>query len=84
MSLSCWHPTANAIRDSAQQIITHQLFNFLSWITGSSNVVEFHNCVETGDDVRGKLSVAQDIVYISTKGRKPMHKQVSLDHLIYD
>ena len=34
-------------------------------------MVEFDYFVETGDDVRRKLlSVAQDIVYISTKGRK--------------
>ena len=70
-ALSGWPPTANDIRDSAQQLIPPQLFYFLAWITGSANVVEFNNFVEAGDDVRRKLlSVAQDIVYISTKGRK--------------
>ena len=50
-----------------------------NWITGSSYVVEFGNFVETGDDVRQKLlSVAQDSIYIFTKGRKPMHKHVAL------
>ena len=78
-ALSGWPPTANDIRDSAQQLIPPQLFNFLAWITGSADVVEFDNFVETGDDVRRKLlSVAQDIVYISTKGRKTMPKHVAL------
>ena len=78
-ALSGWPPTANDIRDSAQQLIPPQLFNFLAWITGSADVVEFENFVETGDDVRRKLlSVAQDIVYISTKGRKTMPKHVAL------
>ena len=64
-ALSGWPPTANYIMDSAQQLIPPQLFNFLAWITGSADVVEFDNFVETGDDVRRKLlSVAQDIVYI--------------------
>ena len=78
-ALSGWHPTANDIRDSAQQLIPPQLFNFLAWITGTADVVEFDNFVEAGDDVRRKLlSVAQDIVYISTKGRKTMPKHDAL------
>ena len=62
-----WPPTANDIRDCVQQLIPPQLLNFPGWITGSSDVVEFDNFVETGDDVRQK-----DIVYISTKGRMKM------------
>ena len=62
-ALSGWPPTANDIRDSAQQLIPPQLFNFLAWITGSADVVEFDNFVKADDDVRQKLlSVAQDIV----------------------
>ena len=78
-ALSGWPPTANDIGDSAQKLIPPQLFNFLSWITGSVDVVEFDNFVETGDDVRWKLLyVAQDIVYLSTKGTKMMPKHVAL------
>ena len=52
--------------------------DFLAWITDST-VVEFDNFAETSDDVRRKLlSFAQDIVYISTKGRKTMPKHVAL------
>ena len=39
-ALCGWPPTANDIRDSAQQLIPPQLFNFLAWITGSADVVE--------------------------------------------
>ena len=78
-ALSGWSPTENDIRDSAQQLIPPQLFNFLSWTTGSADVVDFDNLVETSGDVRRKLlSVAQDIVYISTKERKTMPKHVTL------
>ena len=77
--LSGWPPTANAIRDSAQELIPPQWFNCFAWITGSSDVTEFDNFVETGDEVRRKLLyVAQDIVHISTKGRKTMSKHVAL------
>ena len=51
-ALRGWAPTANDIWDSAQQLIPPQLFNFLVWNTGSSDVIEFHHFVETGDDVR--------------------------------
>ena len=62
-ALSGWLPTENDIRDSAQQLVQPHLFKFLAWITGSSDVVEFDNFVETCNDVRrGLLSVAQDIV----------------------
>ena len=48
-------------------------------VLGSSDVVEFDNYVQTADDVRRKLLfVAPDIVYISTKERKPMPKHVAL------
>ena len=74
-----WAPTANDIRDSAQQLIPPQLINVLAWIIGSADVVEFDNFVETGDDVRRKLlSVLQDIVYISTMERKTMPRHVAL------
>ena len=62
--------------DSAQQLIPPQLFNFLA---DSTDVVEFHNCAETNEDIRRKLlSLAQNIVYISTKGRKTLPKHVVL------
>ena len=91
-ALSGWPPTANYIMDNTQ-LIPPQLLNFLAWITGSADVVEFDNFVETGDDVRRKLlSMAQDIVYIyiyiykghciyiyiSTKARKTIPKHVAL------
>ena len=65
-ALSGWPPTANDIRDSAQQLMPPQLLNFLAWSTGSADVVGFDNCVDTGDDVRRKLLyVVQDIcIYI--------------------
>ena len=78
-ALSCWPPTANDIRDSAHQLIPPRLFNFLAWITGLADVVDFDSFVETSDDVGRKLlSVAQDIVYISTKEGKTMPKHVTL------
>ena len=65
--------------DSEQQLIPPQLFNFLAWITDSTDVVEFDNFAETSDDVRRKLlSFARDIVYISTKGWKTMPNHVAL------
>ena len=65
--------------DSEQQLNPPQLFNFLAWITDSTDVVEFDNFVETSDDVRRKLlSFAQDIVHTCTKGRKTMPKHVVL------
>ena len=64
-ALSGWPPTANDIRDSAPQLIPPQLFNFIAWITGSADVVEFDNFVETCDDVRRRLLyVSHDVVYI--------------------
>ena len=75
-ALSDLPPRANDFRDSAQQLILPPLFNFLSC---SSYVIEFDNLMDTGDNVRRKLPyVAQDIVYISTKGKQSMPKHVAL------
>ena len=78
-TLSVWPPTADDIKESAKKIIPPRLFNFLAWITGVSDAIEFDNFLETDDDTERKLlSIAQDIVYLSSKGRKTMPKHVAL------
>ena len=77
---SFWPPTANDIREnSAEKLIPPNLFNFLAWIAGVSDELEFDNFVETSNDIKTKiLSIAQDLVHLSTKGRRMMPKHVAL------
>ena len=67
--------------DSAQELIPLQLLNFLAWITGSADVVEFDNFVETGPAEVTICCSGHYIyiyIYISTKGWKTMPKHVAL------
>lgn len=75
-----WPPTANDIKtNSAETLIPPKLFNFLAWVTGVSDEVELANYVSTSDDNKRKiLSIAQDFVHLSSKGKRAMPKHVAL------
>ena len=76
-----WPPTAQTIGlESAKQLVPHQLFNWIAWTCGlndepntSPSYVEL-----TASDERRVLSIAQDILYLKTRGRLTTPKHVAL------
>ena len=78
-ALSGGSPTANDIKDSAQQLITPQLYNFLAWITGSAVLLSltmwWKLVIPSGGSYYLLLKTLYIYIYISTKGRKTMPKR---------
>ena len=75
-----WPPTAPDVTfQSAKQAIPTALYNFLALITGSSDDVLHEGFVETSPENDRKLvSIAQDILYLSSKGRIATPKHLAL------
>ena len=75
-----WPQTASDIKAKAAEVlIPAKLFNFLAWVSGISDDVEFEHFIATNDDNKRKiLSIAQDLVSMSSKGRRVMPKHVAL------
>lgn len=75
-----WPPTAEDLNDSnVMKMIPVLLFNFLAWCSGETDEVEMNNFVEIPESKKIKIqSIAQDIIYFSSKGRKPTPKHYSL------
>uniref|UniRef100_UPI0035901801 uncharacterized protein isoform X2 n=1 Tax=Myxine glutinosa TaxID=7769 RepID=UPI0035901801 len=77
---STWPPTAEDLHiQTTNHIIPYQLFNFLAWSSGlSQDPVGAERVTVTSDEERRLLSIAQDIVYLKTKGRVLLPKHTSL------
>lgn len=80
-SINCvWPPTAEDLNDNnVMKMIPVLLFNFLAWCSGETDEVEMNNFLQIPESKKSKLqSIAQDIIYFSSKGRKPTPKHYSL------
>ncbi|KAK6168598.1 hypothetical protein SNE40_019797 [Patella caerulea] len=75
-----WPPTSSDLNmKSALDIVPLELFNFMSWVTGSSEEPTLSEMVNVSDDTYPKiLSICQDIVYLASGGRKQTPKALSL------
>lgn len=84
-SLQCqWPPTADDFNEDAiLQVVPTQLFNFLCWCLGLSDVPSLESLRDSiaDKDARKVDSIAQDLVYISAKGNKQTAKSLSLGML---
>jgi len=75
-----WPPTSGDLTmDAARQIVPTMLYNFLAWVVGASDDPEGVNRVKVGDVQDHRiLTIAQDIIYLATKGKTMLPKQSSL------
>ncbi|XP_038062706.1 uncharacterized protein LOC119733191 [Patiria miniata] len=76
-----WPPTALHLTiDAAQSFVPALLFNFLAWAVGAhSDPSEDGQYVKVEDAVQNRiLTIAQDIVYLASKGRVQTPKHLSL------
>jgi hypothetical protein len=79
--VTTWPPLASDLTmENSKNVVPVHLFNFLAWITASSNdaqLEEHINVVENGR-LNKLMSIAQDIVHVASDGRKLMPKTISL------
>lgn len=75
-----WPPTAADFQQSAVEgMIPPALYNMLAWIVGASDEVCHEGFVATPEACHLKLlSIAQDIIYLSSKGRISTPKHMAL------
>lgn len=75
-----WPPTASDLNlDSARRIIPPKLFNFIAWIVSASEDPTDDEFVQVTEvESRRILAIAQDVVYLASKGEKVMPKHISL------
>lgn len=78
-----WPPLASDMdMNAVSNIVPVDLFNYLAWVTEISDEVGgYDKYVSTSDDQRWKLlSVAQDIIYLHSRGRAitPKHSALSM------
>ena len=75
-----WPPTSVDISNqSAKDIIPIVLFNFIAWVMNKSDQPILDNFVQLQKSEEIKvLSVAQDLIYITHNGQKPMPKSLVL------
>lgn len=75
-----WPPSSNDLSDETiSKTVPSALFNFLAWCTGESDEVSVNDCVTTSSEAKAKLySLAQDIVYLASKGKKQTPKHYTL------
>lgn len=75
-----WPPLSSDITgDKVKKTVPTILFNFLAWMLGASTDPELSHYVEVNEGLRTKIfSVAQDLVYIATKGRSQTPKSLAL------
>ncbi|XP_050407183.1 uncharacterized protein LOC126822361 isoform X2 [Patella vulgata] len=69
---SSWPPTSSDRNmKSARDIVPLELFNFISWVTGSSEEPTLSEMVDVSDYINPKIrSICRDIVYLASGGRK--------------
>lgn len=75
-----WPPDSQDLSLSlARQSIPVKLYNFLAWCVGFSSDPVKDDRVEISSDEDAKIvSIAQDLVYAESKGRKQTHKSLAL------
>ncbi|GBM52189.1 hypothetical protein AVEN_97627-1 [Araneus ventricosus] len=79
--LQCkWPPTAEDFSEAnIEKMIPSLLFNFSAWAVGETDELVTDTFVNTSKNIKRKLfSVAQDLIYISSAGRKQTPKHLSL------
>lgn len=76
----CWPPLSSDISGaSVKRVVPPLLFNFLSWMMGASDDPEQTDYVSIKEDMVPKVfSVAQDLLYVATKGRCQTPKSLAL------
>ena len=68
-----WPPTSGDLTiETVKKVIPHQLVNFLAWTSGISSEPTAGLVQMTEDEERRVLSIAQDMLYLKTKGRTLM------------
>ena len=77
---SVWPPTnAHLTSEHAKQIVPVPLYNMLAWVVGVSDEFCVEKFVESSDENNRKLvSISQDILYLSSKGRIQTPKHLAL------
>eukprot|EP00057_Strongylocentrotus_purpuratus_P028770 XP_011683244.1 PREDICTED: uncharacterized protein LOC105447183 [Strongylocentrotus purpuratus] len=75
-----WPPNSFHLnQDKAESIVPVKLYNFLAWMTGLSEEPTDDKFVHVSEDKHRRiLSISQDVIYLASKGRKPMPKHTSL------
>ncbi|XP_071810813.1 uncharacterized protein [Apostichopus japonicus] len=75
-----WPPGGQDLNlDKARVIIPISIYNFLAWVMGSSNDPEEERLVTVSEsDDQRIVSIAQDIIYHASSGRKQMPKHLAL------
>ena len=76
-----WPPTAEHLNlQAAEAVVPWRLYNFLAWTIGASEEPDVEKFVRVGKDTthRKLLSISQDIISLSSNGRKLMPKHMSL------
>lgn len=77
---SPWPPTSNDLNvRAAESIVPVELYNLLAWCIGASNEPTIAEKVSVSDEIHLKLlSICQDIVYLSSKGKLQTPKSLCL------
>ncbi|KAJ8049553.1 hypothetical protein HOLleu_02339 [Holothuria leucospilota] len=76
-----WPPTARCLNlQTAETVVPDSLYNFLAWTVGASDEPDYENrvAVPSLSTHTKLLSISQDIIALSSKGRKLMPKHMSL------
>ncbi len=75
-----WPPRAEDLTSKhCKEVVPVELFNFLAWCTGITNVFCSGDYVKVSQDVQKKLlSIGQDLIYLASQGRKLTPKHVAL------
>ncbi|XP_072180614.1 uncharacterized protein [Diadema setosum] len=75
-----WPPDSTHLTlGTAEKIVPTKLYNFLSWMVGFNEDPEGDKFVTLPEEQHRRiLSLSQDIIYLTSKGRKAMPKQTSL------
>ena len=75
-----WPPVAADISiENVKDIVTPTLFNFFAWTLGFSDEAQIHSYVAVTDKQKSRIfSLAQDMIFISSKGKKYTPKSLSL------
>ena len=75
-----WPPRSQDLSmDRIQEMVPVQLFNFIAWSTGASSTISKGLRVDTTEQHKRRiLSICQDIIYMSSRGRVPMPKHVAV------
>ena len=75
-----WPPSSDHLTvKTAEEIVPPNLYNFLAWTVGASDEACSDKCVFLPPATHRRiLTIAQDIIYLQSKGRKQLPKHMSL------